>query len=115
MTRSNLGLLVSLRLMLLMPSDLTKPGLAISGGVDSMALAVLCSKLQEFPYKKHKVRPIELQHFRNISFKAFIVDHQVRSGSYEEAKAVSSVLEKRGIFFISSEFQMLIVYTRHIV
>lgn len=75
-----------------------------------MALAVLCSQLRKSRYVKYEVRPIELEYFRNISFKAFIVDHQVRSGSYEEAKAVSSVLEKQGILFILLESQMLIVY-----
>ncbi|KAF8852090.1 hypothetical protein BDZ45DRAFT_659743 [Acephala macrosclerotiorum] len=72
-------------------------GLAISGGVDSMALAALCSNLQNLPRVEAEKVLGELHHLRKASFRAFIVNHQVRPGSGEEAKAVSNVLEKRGI------------------
>jgi tRNA(Ile)-lysidine synthase len=60
-------------------------GLAISGGVDSMALATLCSMLLHDKSRATKLR-----------FKAFVVDHGVREGSNEEATAVSIELEARG-------------------
>ncbi|KAH6711114.1 mitochondrial tRNA-lysidine synthetase [Leptodontidium sp. MPI-SDFR-AT-0119] len=63
-------------------------GLAISGGVDSMALAFLCSSLQK------KQPSLESG---GSSFRAFVVDHGVRSGSDVEALAVSRSLEERGI------------------
>ncbi|KAG9248687.1 mitochondrial tRNA-lysidine synthetase [Calycina marina] len=63
----------------------SKLGLAISGGVDSMALAVLCSKIQNRP---------ECPKF---TFQAFVVDHGVRKGSDHEAISVSKVLENKGI------------------
>ncbi|KAG9228404.1 PP-loop family-domain-containing protein [Amylocarpus encephaloides] len=79
-------------------------GLAISGGVDSMALAVLCSRLQSAPvpfseevetagnFKSHVFR-----HLPIIDFKAFVVDHGVRIGSGEEAKWVAAILNSKGI------------------
>ncbi|CZR52024.1 uncharacterized protein PAC_01901 [Phialocephala subalpina] len=72
-------------------------GLAISGGVDSMALAALCSNIQNLPHVKPEMGLDEIQLLKYISFKAFIVDHQVRPGSEEEANAVSNILEGRGI------------------
>ncbi|KAK4544862.1 hypothetical protein LTR36_003766 [Oleoguttula mirabilis] len=54
-------------------------GLAISGGVDSMALAGLCSELTTVAGR----RP---------SFIGFIVDHQLRKGSNEEAQSVAEKL-----------------------
>jgi len=58
--------------------------LAISGGVDSMALAVLCQRLsRDFP--KQKVKP-----------RAFVVDHAARSGSDLEAARVSKNIGKLG-------------------
>lgn len=69
-------------------------GLAISGGVDSMSLAALCSNVQNMPQIENEE---QLEHVRNIKFRAFIVDHQVRSGSFEEAEEVSDVLKMRGI------------------
>ncbi|KUJ23118.1 uncharacterized protein LY89DRAFT_713643 [Mollisia scopiformis] len=72
-------------------------GLAISGGVDSMALAALCSNVQNASHLKQEIPADEHQHLRSLSFKAFIVDHQVRRGSFEEAKAVSNVLQGIGI------------------
>lgn len=66
-------------------------GLAISGGVDSMALAALCSGLLNDNNSKMASGPPEL------AFKAFVVDHAVRRGSNVEAENVSKVLESRGI------------------
>ncbi|TIA67640.1 hypothetical protein D6C76_08577 [Aureobasidium pullulans] len=57
-------------------------GLAISGGVDSMALASLCSKVQGF-----SMPPVT----------AFIVDHCLRYGSAAEAISVASNLQRLGI------------------
>lgn len=61
-------------------------GLAISGGVDSMALATLCSQLQ-------KAEP------RRVSFHGFVVDHGLREGSRAEAEKVARFLKKLGMFF----------------
>lgn len=60
-------------------------GLAISGGVDSMALAFLCSSMRE-----------TLSATNRVNFRAFVVDHGVRDGSDVEALAVSTSLENRG-------------------
>ncbi|KAH7336378.1 hypothetical protein BKA65DRAFT_33118 [Rhexocercosporidium sp. MPI-PUGE-AT-0058] len=65
----------------------TTIGLAISGGVDSMALAFLCSSMQ---------KGLSLEKAR-IRFRAFVVDHGVRSGSDVEALAVSRSLEERDV------------------
>ncbi|KAH7409234.1 PP-loop family-domain-containing protein [Cadophora sp. MPI-SDFR-AT-0126] len=61
-------------------------GLAISGGVDSMALAFLCSSMNE-----------SLSAENRVNFRAFVVDHGFRNGSDNEALAVSKSLETRGI------------------
>ncbi|KAH8601300.1 PP-loop family-domain-containing protein [Bisporella sp. PMI_857] len=66
------------------PQDVFTFGLAISGGVDSMALVALCSKVQVFRNS-------------NTKFHAFVVDHGVRKGSDVEAKSVSLLIESRGI------------------
>jgi tRNA(Ile)-lysidine synthase len=58
-------------------------GLAISGGVDSMALATLCSGLRESSQKDNA-----------LSFTAFIVDHGLRPGSRNEAVKVAGFLER---------------------
>lgn len=64
-------------------------GLAISGGVDSMALAALCRGLTyEHVYRSK-------QHLA-IGFKAFIVDHNAREGSSEEAERVRERLDRMG-------------------
>lgn len=60
----------------------TQQGLAVSGGVDSMALATLCSRLRDE------------QCVEALSFTAFIVDHGLRSGSDEEALKVAKHLEQ---------------------
>ena len=77
----------------------------MSGGVDSMALACLCSKIQKTPYpilrtllqSEHGQSSIGTPLSRNIGFQAFVVDHGVREGSGTEAQAVSKVLERRDI------------------
>lgn len=56
-------------------------GLALSGGVDSMALATLCRGLQFDARVKKQFE---------FSFEAFIVDHKARKGSSEEAHLVST-------------------------
>jgi tRNA(Ile)-lysidine synthase len=89
-------------------------GLAISGGVDSMALAALCSGIQHAP--KSIVSEIHHSHSQTaaavlpgIGFQAFVVDHGVREGSDIEARAVSSVLEQRGMKpFMSSNERLTI-------
>jgi hypothetical protein len=60
-----------------------KKGLAISGGVDSMALATLCSGLREPSHKGEAP-----------SFTAFIVDHGLRPGSRDEAVQVANFLDQ---------------------
>ncbi|KAJ8607590.1 hypothetical protein MRB53_040174 [Persea americana] len=60
-------------------------GLAISGGVDSMALAALCADLSRSDTNS---RP---------EFEAFIVDHKIRSGSTAEAELVKDRLETIGL------------------
>ena len=73
-----------------------KLGLAISGGVDSMALAALCSQLPYWePYvaDQNSVRAA----LANIHLRAFIVNHGVRDGSDIEAEVVSKELEQRGL------------------
>jgi len=59
-----------------------KLGLAISGGVDSMALATLCNQVRSF-----RLPPVT----------AFIVDHRLRPGSAHEAQSVGNVLLSLGI------------------
>ncbi|KAI5240001.1 hypothetical protein E4T42_08532 [Aureobasidium subglaciale] len=59
-----------------------KLGLAISGGVDSMALASLCKHVRIF-----NMPPVT----------AFIVDHRLRSESTKEAESVAELLGTLGI------------------
>jgi len=73
-------------------------GLAISGGVDSMALAALCSRIQHGTsqgFASH-IGQAPLSNLNNLKFRAFVVDHGVRQGSNVEAEAVSNILESRG-------------------
>jgi tRNA(Ile)-lysidine synthase len=57
-------------------------GIAVSGGVDSMALAFLCSKARRFdPWMRIADHPVN-------DFVCFIIDHQLREGSAQEAEAV---------------------------
>lgn len=58
--------------------------MAISGGVDSMALASLCAKVMQ-------------QESNYWQFRAFVVDHGARPGSKEEAQAVCEVLQNKGM------------------
>lgn len=67
-----------------------------------MALAALCSEIQQAP--KSIVSEIHHCHSQTaaavlpgIGFQAFVVDHGVREDSDVEARAVSSVLERRGM------------------
>ncbi|PBP23220.1 PP-loop family protein [Diplocarpon rosae] len=69
-----------------------------NGGVDSMALASLCSRLSAADF------PVQLDphtsgrsYAASIRLRAFVVDHSARSGSATEAQAVSRLLEKQGI------------------
>lgn len=59
------------------------PGLAISGGVDSMALAGLCEHLQ-------KTKP-DVYHFHGI-----VVNHRARPGASQEAAEVQEMLQNMG-------------------
>ncbi|KAI1858607.1 hypothetical protein JX265_010700 [Neoarthrinium moseri] len=66
-------------------------GLAISGGVDSMALAYLCSQIR-------KLDPdIMITDHPCAGFRAFVVDHRLREGSTEEAHSVMKALHEMGI------------------
>ncbi|KAI0441489.1 adenine nucleotide alpha hydrolases-like protein [Xylaria telfairii] len=60
--------------------------LAVSGGVDSMALAYLCSRLRRH-YLNFSIADNPVGHFR-----AIVVDHGLREGSAIEAKAVAKAL-----------------------
>ena len=76
--------------------------MAISGGVDSMALAALCAEIQQIPVEEmvsglHPgLAKSTAAVLRDLEFQAFVVDHGAREGSGAEAKAVSNVLEERG-------------------
>ncbi|KAK1830719.1 hypothetical protein QBC39DRAFT_409626 [Podospora conica] len=63
--------------------------LAVSGGVDSMALAYLCYQY-ETRYRFHKLSDNPLQRFL-----AVVVNHDLRDGSLEEANNVARVLQER--------------------
>lgn len=68
-------------------SSMRRPvGLAISGGVDSMALAYLCSQLRRYdPLMKITDNPLD-------GYRAWVVDHGLRENSEKEAIAVRDVL-----------------------
>ena len=83
-------------------ANLVLSGLAISGGVDSMALAALCSQMHSGFSNITQSPSLEkyfstLESLRRVDFRAFVVDHGVRTGSATEAQAVAKVLEERGI------------------
>ena len=59
-------------------------GIAVSGGVDSMALACLCNKM-----KRESAGD-------QLTLKAFVVDHKLRSDSSREATVTRSRLEELG-------------------
>ncbi|KAI1104456.1 adenine nucleotide alpha hydrolases-like protein [Jackrogersella minutella] len=62
-------------------------GVAVSGGVDSMALAWLCTQLRKYnPELKISDNPVS-------GFRGFIVDHGLRDGSQKEAAAVYASLK----------------------
>ena len=63
--------------------------MAVSGGVDSTALAALCHGLTPEHINRSK------QRFA-VAFKAFIVDHNAREGSSEEAERVRERLDCMG-------------------
>ncbi|ETS79125.1 hypothetical protein PFICI_08978 [Pestalotiopsis fici W106-1] len=65
--------------------------LGISGGVDSMALAFLCSQLRK------KRTELMIADNRLQTFRGFVVDHMLREGSYEEAFNVSRAVRKLGV------------------
>lgn len=64
------------------------PGLAVSGGADSMALAYLCRQLE-----------IHSDSIADdaISVTAFVVDHRAHAESSREARTVASWLSELGI------------------
>ncbi|KAI1428386.1 adenine nucleotide alpha hydrolases-like protein [Xylaria sp. FL1777] len=66
-------------------------GVAVSGGVDSMALVYLCTRLMHhFPDFRISDSPVS-------SFRAIVVDHRLRDGSREEAVAVSNAVRQMGM------------------
>ena len=69
---------------------LTYLGLAISGGVDSMALALLCSRLRHYEPSK-------------LSCVALIVDHKAREGSTAEAERTCKRLRNLGLATLTDE------------
>ncbi|KAM3082337.1 hypothetical protein ACMFMF_002002 [Clarireedia jacksonii] len=72
-------------------------GLAVSGGVDSMALAALCMRMNKKWPLIHKHLKIDPNLELRFRFTAFIVDHGLRDGSDEEALQVKSNLAELGI------------------
>ncbi|KAF3924071.1 hypothetical protein ABW21_db0208952 [Orbilia brochopaga] len=60
--------------------------LGVSGGVDSMALALLASKLATFENE-----------FSNTQFLAVIIDHGLREGSAAEADGVEETMRRLGL------------------
>ncbi|KAG9301325.1 hypothetical protein G9A89_004077 [Geosiphon pyriformis] len=64
------------------PTNIKRVGLAVSGGVDSMALSYL---LQD--WTKHN----------GIKLHAFTIDHQLREESAEEARSVAETMKNLGI------------------
>ncbi|KAI0518565.1 hypothetical protein F5B22DRAFT_71021 [Xylaria bambusicola] len=66
-------------------------GIAVSGGVDSMALAYLCSHL-----KSHD-RSFHIADNPLTKFRALIVNHRLREGSGEEADAVARAVQDMGM------------------
>ncbi|KAK8087197.1 hypothetical protein PG994_002171 [Apiospora phragmitis] len=65
-------------------------GMAISGGVDSMALAYLCSKVRGYdPDFRICDNPVG-------SFRGFVVDHGLRQESTQEAEQVCQALRRMG-------------------
>ncbi|KAI2617401.1 adenine nucleotide alpha hydrolases-like protein [Hypoxylon sp. NC1633] len=66
--------------------------IAVSGGVDSMALAFLCSGIR-------RINPDFMFADNPVSgFRGIVVDHGLRPGSREEGLAVCNVLQDMGFF-----------------
>ncbi|CAK7564153.1 MAG: hypothetical protein SEPTF4163_002037 [Sporothrix epigloea] len=65
-------------------------GLAISGGVDSMALAYLCAEARKLDPQ------LQIADAHTSGFTAIVVDHGLREGSAAEAGAVAKVLAGMG-------------------
>jgi asparagine synthetase B (glutamine-hydrolysing) len=93
-------------------AEIVISGLAISGGVDSMALAALCSQVHSSFSNITQSQSLEkrggslLESLREVGFRAFVVDHGVRRGSATEAQAVAKVLEERGIEVIHHPWRL---------
>ncbi|KAI1803809.1 hypothetical protein F4811DRAFT_312687 [Daldinia bambusicola] len=68
-----------------------RTAIAVSGGVDSMALAFLCSRTRKInPEFKVADNPVS-------GFRAIIVDHGLRKGSTEEARDVARAVRDLGL------------------
>lgn len=83
-----------------------------------MALALLCSRLETGLLQDES----ELQNgdsqtwdsiIPHLRFRAFVVDHGVRSGSHDEASAVAEILEKRGKFQLTHKKKLTHMFVRH--
>jgi hypothetical protein len=74
-------------------------GLAISGGVDSMSLAVMCKYYMPL-----------------LDIRAFIVDHKLRPTSTIQANSVVETLNELGDYYVFTAVhtQLLIAKSRHI-
>ncbi|KAL7624470.1 hypothetical protein AAE478_006035 [Parahypoxylon ruwenzoriense] len=66
--------------------------IGVSGGVDSMALAFLCSQV-----RKHSA-DFKVSDNPVSAFRALVIDHRLRPGSYEEATAVCETIGRMGLF-----------------
>lgn len=62
-------------------------GIAVSGGVDSMALTSLCADLTSYPPAKR---------YFDFQFKPLIIDHKAREGSSEEVERVRKRIRRMG-------------------
>ncbi|KAI1480548.1 hypothetical protein F4774DRAFT_75619 [Daldinia eschscholtzii] len=68
-----------------------RAAVAVSGGVDSMALAFLCSQLRRTdPDFRIADNPVS-------GFRAVIIDHSLREGSRDEAIAVAKAVKEMGL------------------
>ncbi|KAI0802303.1 hypothetical protein GGR55DRAFT_454335 [Xylaria sp. FL0064] len=66
-------------------------GVAVSGGVDSMALAYLCTRLKKYSHD------FTIADNTVSSFRAMVVDHGFREESAQEADAVSRAVRQMGM------------------
>ena len=71
-------------------------GIAVSGGVDSMALARLCRELNVMPVD---CKPKAAKEYV-FWFRAFVVDHKAREGSSMEAQLTAERLEILGLLVL---------------